>query len=49
MQFGKDIFVFKYPVTCKKNLKFLIIFIEINLNICLLCAHSVMTSIILHT
>jgi len=33
------------------NKKFfiLIIFIEINVNVCLLCAHHVMASIILHT
>ena len=32
-----------------KNFQFLIIFIEINVNVCLLCVHHVMTSIILHT
>ena len=31
-----------------KNFKVHIIFIEINVNVCLLCAHRVMTSIILH-
>ena len=33
----------------KKYFQILIIFIEINVNVCLLCAHHVMTSIILHT
>jgi len=33
----------------KSNFKIHIIFIEINVNLCLLCAHQVMTSIILHT
>ena len=33
----------------KKNFKNHIHFIEINVNVCLLCAHHVMTSIILHT
>ena len=32
-----------------KNFKMQINFIEINVNVCLLCAHHVMTSIILHT
>ena len=32
----------------KKNFKIHIFFIEININVCLLCAHQVMTSIILH-
>ena len=49
MQLGNDVFVFKYPVRCKKKFKILIIFIEINVNACLLCAHPVMKSIILHT
>jgi len=35
MQIGNDFLVFKYLVTCKKNYKILIIFIEININICL--------------
>ena len=39
----------KYPVTCKKNFKIHINFIEINVNVYLLCAHHVMTSIILRT
>jgi hypothetical protein len=33
----------------KKKFQILIIFIEINVNVYLLCAHPVMTSIILHT
>ena len=49
MQIGNDSFVFKYPVTCKKNFKIHIHFIEINVNVCILCAHHVITSIILHT
>ena len=50
MHIGNDPFVFKYPVTCKqKYFKIQIIFIEINLNVCLLCAHHVISSIILHT
>ena len=50
MQIGYDFFVFKYPVTCKqKNFKIHINFIEINVNVCLLCALHVKTSIILHT
>ena len=32
-----------------KNFKIPINFIEINVNVCLLCAHRVMTSLILHT
>ena len=36
-------------LSVKKNLNFQINFIEINVNVCLLCAHHVMTSIILHT
>ena len=42
-------FVFKCPVTCKKNFQFLIIFIEINVKVCLFCAHHELTSIIHHT
>ena len=49
LQIGNDFFVFKYPVTCKQKLPNLIIFIEFNLNDCLLCAHPVMTGINLHT
>ena len=45
----KRLFVFEYPVTYKKNFKIHINFIEINVNVCLLCAPHVMTSIILHT
>jgi len=37
------------PLLGKKNFQFFIIFIEINVNFFLLCAHHVMTSIILHT
>ena len=32
-----------------KNFQILIIYIEINLNLCLLCAHDVMTCTIIHT
>ena len=32
-----------------KNFEILIILIELNVNVCVLCAHPVMTSIILHT
>ena len=50
MQIGNDSFVFNYPFTRKqKNFKIHINFIEINVNVCLLCAHHVMSSIILHT
>jgi len=49
MQIGKDLLVFKYPVTCKKLFQILIFFIEINVNVCILCAHRVITSINLHT
>jgi len=41
--------VFKYTFNCKKKFQILIIFIEININVCLLCAHHVMKSIIIHT
>ena len=37
------------PGYVKKNFQILIIFIEINVNVCVLCAQPVMTSIILHT
>ena len=36
-------------IRVKKNLKIHIIFIEINVNFCLLFAHRVLTSIVLHT
>ena len=49
MLIGNDYFVFKYPVRRKKNFNNHINFIEINANVCLLCARHVMTSIILHT
>ena len=49
MQLGNDSFVFEYPVTRKKNFKIHINFVEINVNVCLLCAPHVMTSEILHT
>ena len=49
IQIGNDFYVFKLPVRCKKNFQILIIFIEINVNVCLLCDHPAMTSIILHT
>ena len=45
----KRFFVFKYPFTCKKNFKIHNNFNEIKANLCLLCAHRVMTSKILHT
>ena len=49
MQIGNDSFVFKYPVTCKQKIsKNYINFIEFNVNVSLLCAHHVMTSILLH-
>jgi len=47
MQFLNDLFVFIYPVTCKIHFQIFSIFIEINVNIFLLCAHLVMTIIIL--
>jgi len=46
MHIGNDFLVFKYPLN-KKILKILNIFIEINVNVCLLCPHHVMTSKIL--
>ena len=49
MQIENDSFVFKYMVSCKENFKIHINFFEINVNVCLLCAVRVMTSIILHT
>ena len=49
MQIGNDYLVFKYPVNCKKKFPNPHYCIEINVNVCLLCAHYVMTSIILHT
>ena len=50
IQIGNDSFVFEYPVTCKQNyFKNHINFVVINVNVCLLCAPHVMTSIILHT
>ena len=49
MQIGYDSFVFEYPVTCKKNSKIHINFIDINVKVWLLCALHVMTTIILHT
>jgi len=49
MQIGNDFFVFKYPITCKKNFIIHINLIEINVNVCLLCAYHVMTKIILLT
>jgi len=45
----KDSFVYKYLATCIKNYQFLIIFIEINKNVWLLCAHPLKTSIVLHS
>ena len=50
MQFRNDSFVFKIPVTCKQIFfKIEINFIEIKVNVCLLCAHHEMSSTILHT
>ena len=49
IRIGNESFVFKYPVSCKKNFNIHINFIEINVNVCLLCAPHVMTSIILQT
>ena len=45
----KRLFVFKYPFTFKPKLHIIIIFIEINENVCLLCAHHIMKGIIIHT
>ena len=44
MQIGNDTFAFKYPVTCKKKFKIHINFIDINVNVWLLCAHHIMSS-----
>ena len=41
--------MFKYPVICKKNFQILILFIEINVNVCLLCDHHLTIGINLHT
>jgi len=49
MQIGNDFLVFEYPDTCKKKFQIFKCFIEINVNVCLLCAPHVMRSIILHT
>ena len=49
MQIGNDYFVFKYRLRVKKNVKIHINYIEINVKLCRLCAHHVMTSIIHHT
>jgi len=49
MQIGYDFLVFKNPVICKKNFQIPIIFIEINVNVCLLCDHHKMKAITLHT
>ena len=49
MQIGNDLLVFKYQVSVNKKIPNSHIFIEINEKDCLLCAHHVMTSIILHT
>ena len=49
IRIGNESFVFKYPVSCKKNFNIHINFIEINVNVCLLCAHDVTKSIIIHT
>ena len=47
---GNDSFVFKYAVTGKQRIsKFTIIFFEINVKFCLLCAHHVMKCIIIHS
>jgi len=49
MQIGNDYLVFKCPVACEKKFQIFIIFIEINVNVCLLGAHHLMRSIILRT
>ena len=49
MQIGNDSFVFNTRLGVNKYYKIHINFFEINVNICLLCAHRVTTSIILHT
>jgi hypothetical protein len=48
MQIGNDFFVLNTRLGVKK-IQIHINFIEINVNVCLLCALHVMTSIILHT
>jgi len=49
MQTGNDLLMFKKPVTCKKKFPISHYFIEINGNVCLLCAHHVMTNVFLQT
>jgi len=49
MQIGNDSLCLNTRLRVKKNLKIHINFIEINVNVCLLCDHHVMTSIILQT
>ena len=49
MQIGILLLAFKYPVIFKQNFQINIIFIQINVIVCLLCAHHLMTSIILHS
>ena len=48
MYIGNDFFVFIYPVTCKNVFPISYFFIKINVHVCLLSAHPVMTNIILH-
>ena len=49
MHIGNDFFVLHTRLRVNKNFKIRIHYIEININVCLLCSHHVMTSIILHT
>ena len=49
LQIGNDNFVFKYPVKCKKILFILNIFIEIEVNLWLLYAQPLISSIIFDT
>jgi len=49
MKIGNAFIVFKCPAICKQSFQIFIIFIEINVNVCLLGAHPVIKSIILHT
>ena len=49
MQFGNDSLCLNTRLRVNKKFKIHIIVIPINVNVCLLCAHHVMSSIILHT
>ena len=49
MQIGNESFAFKIRLRVNKKFQIHKNFIKVNVNVCLLFAHNVMTSIILHT